>query len=344
MRRRVTARLDRPRVSVRVDLRVAAVLGAALLAMLGAAVLGLADGDFDIPAGDVAATLVGAGTPEHEFIVLDLRLPRVLLAILVGCAFGLAGALLQSLARNPLVAPDIIGIDAGAALAAVAVIVLGLPLPLAPAALTGALCAAALLYLLAYRAGVSSTRLVLVGVALNATFFAGVSYLLARGDILEVQRATLWLIGSVHSAGWADVRLMGAAVLLLVPAAIVLGRHLDALQLGDDLARGLGARVERIRLALILIAVALAASAVSVVGPIAFVAFIAPHIARRTAGTSGAGILPAAAAIGGLLVLASDLLAQRMPTPLPAGIVTSILGAPYFLLLLRRAERLGQAA
>jgi iron complex transport system permease protein len=191
---------------------------------------------------------------------------------------------------------------------------------------------------------VSGTRLVLVGVALNAAFFAGVSYLLTRGDILEVQRATLWLIGSVHAADWDDVRLLGVAVLLLVPASIALGRQFDALQLGDDLARGLGARVERIRLAMVLIAVALAAIAVSVAGPVGFVAFIAPHIARRTAGTSGAGVLPAAAAIGGLLVLASDLVAQRMPAALPVGIVTSILGAPYFLLLLRRADRLGTAA
>jgi iron complex transport system permease protein len=348
-RRRLTVRtgpgaLGLPALAIRIDLRLVVVLAATALLTLAAFTVGLALGDFPISPPEVLATLLGQGSPQHEFIVLQLRLPRVLVAILVGAAFALSGALFQSLARNPLVAPDVIGINAGAALLAVGVIVLGMPAALlAPAAFCGALGAALLLYALAYRGGVSTYRLVLVGIAVNAGLTAGISYLLTRGDIEEVQRANVWLIGSIYASDWADVRLLGLALLVLVPAALALGRRLEALQLGDDLARALGAPVERTRLALVVVAVALAALSVSVAGPIAFVAFIAPHIARRLAATSGAGALPASAAVGALLMLVSDIVAQRLlaPTSLPVGIVTAVLGAPYFLYLLRRAGRLG---
>jgi iron complex transport system permease protein len=352
MRRRVTVRLGGalggrlPAMSARVDLRVLAVLAATLVATAAAVVVGVGYGDFPIPPGDVLATLVGRGTPEQELIVLELRLPRVLAALLAGAAFGLSGAVFQSLARNALVAPDVIGINAGAALVAVGIIVLGLPLGLvATGAFAGAVGAAILLYLLSYRGGLSAYRLVLVGIALTAAFDAGISYLLTRGDIFEVQRATVWLIGSVSLSDWGDVRTLGLALLVLAPVAVALGRRLDALRLGDDLARGVGVPVERTRLSLVLVAVTLAALGVSVAGPVAFVAFIAPHIARRLAGTSGAAALPVAIAVGALLVLGSDLVAQHAfaPTGLPVGIVTALLGAPYFLYLLQRANRLGQA-
>lgn len=346
--RRVTLRAGHGRgaVSARLDLRVLGVTALGTLAIVVAFVVGVGQGDFPISPGEVLATLVGQGTPQHEFIVIELRLPRILVAILVGAAFALSGAIFQSLAQNPLVAPDIIGINAGAALVAVSVIVLGLPLALlAPGAFVGALAAAIFVYLLAYRRGLSSYRLVLVGIAVNAAIGAGISYLLTRGQIDEVQRATVWLIGSVYASDWGDVTLMGLALTVLGPAAVALGRQLEALQLGDDLARGVGAPVERTRLVLVLVGVGLAALAVSVAGPIGFVAFIAPHIARRLADTSGAGALPASLAIGGLLVLVADIVAQRAfaPTSLPVGILTAILGAPYFLFLLYRANKLGNA-
>lgn len=348
-RRRWTVRAGRrsagaPVLAIRIDLRLAGMLAASAVATLVAVTVGMTVGDFPISPTEVLATLVGKGSPQHELIVLQLRLPRVLVAVLVGAAFAVSGAILQSLARNALVAPDVIGINAGAALLAVGVIVLGLPAALvAPGAFCGALGAALLLYALAYRGGVSTNRLVLVGIAVNAGLTAGISYLLTRGEIEEVQRANVWLIGSINTTDWADVRLLAVALAVLVPAGLALGRRLEALQLGDDLARALGAPVERTRLALVLIAVCLAALSVSVAGPIAFVAFVAPHLARRLAGTSGAGALPAAAAIGALLMLISDIVAQRLlaPTSLPVGIVTAVLGAPYFLYLLRRAGRLG---
>jgi iron complex transport system permease protein len=346
VRRRLTLRLDRRGVSMRFDVRVLTVFGIACLATLAAFVFGVGYGDYPISPPDVLKTLVGGGTPEQELVVLTLRLPRVLVAILVGVALAVSGALLQSLAQNPLVAPDVIGVNAGAALVAVSVIVLGFPSTmLVPGALAGGLTAAAAVYLLAWRRGLSSQRLVLVGIAINAALTAGVSFLLTRGEILEVQRATVWLIGSVYSSDWSDVRMIGVAVIVLLPLAILLGHQLEALQLGDDLARGLGAPLERIRLGLALIAVVLAALAVSVAGPVAFVAFVAPHIARRLAGTSGTGSLAASAAVGAVLVLASDLAAQHAfgDVALPVGIVTAVIGAPYFLLLLQRAGRLGHA-
>jgi iron complex transport system permease protein len=349
-RRRVVVRVGAgasslPRMSARLDVRTLVVVGAATALALVAFMVGVGYGDFPISPGDVLATLVGRGSPEQEFIVVDLRLPRMLVSLLVGGALALSGAIFQSLARNPLVAPDIIGINAGAAVVAVAVVVLGLSSALlAPGALLGGLGAAALLYALSYRRGLSTYRLVLVGIALHAAFMAGVSYLLTRGDIFEVQRAVIWLVGSVNDSDWADVRLMGVTLGVLAPVAVVLGRQLEALQLGDDLALATGVPVERARLVLLGLAVVLAAVAVSMTGPIGFVALIAPHIARRLASSSGTGVLAASVAIGGLLVLGADIASQHLlPTPLPVGITTTLLGAPYLLYLLRRAGRLGQA-
>jgi iron complex transport system permease protein len=331
--------------SFRLDLRVVATLG--LLAGLGliAFTIHVARGEFPIPPAEVLQTLVGAGDRATSFVVLDLRLPRALTAILSGAALGLAGAIFQDLARNPLVAPDVIGITAGASLAAVAVIVLDGPSDLLPlAALGGALVAGVLLYVLAWRGGVQGYRLVLVGIGVAAALEAGVSYLLTRGQIYEVQQAYIWIVGSLNGRGWNHVWPLVAALALLLPAALALSRALEALQLGDDVARALGVGVERSRLALLLVALGLTAIAVAAAGPVAFVAFIAPHVARRISGTvSPAAILPVAAAAGALLLLGADLAGRLLfaPTEIPVGIVTAIVAAPYFLYLLQRANRMG---
>ena len=343
--RRITVRSRR--FSLRVDLRVLGVLAILALATLLALTLNVARGEFEIPPLDVLAALVGAGDHATSFIVLDLRLPRALTAILAGAAFAIAGAIFQDIARNPLVSPDIIGISAGAALAGVGLIVFGdingaISVPLA--ALAGALIAGAALYGLAWRGGVQGYRLVLIGIGVAALLQAGVSYVLARGQIFEVALAYVWLVGSLNGRGWEHVWPLAATLAVLLPLALTLGRQLEVLQLGDDVARALGIGVERARLALLAVAVVLTAAAVSAAGPIAFVAFIAPHIARRICRTvSPSGILPVAAAAGGLLVLTADLAGRLLfaPTEVPVGIVTSIIAAPYFLYLLRRANRLG---
>ncbi|MDP2711503.1 MAG: iron chelate uptake ABC transporter family permease subunit [Solirubrobacteraceae bacterium] len=345
MTRRVTVRTQS--ISLRLDMRVLGLLGALGVATLLALTLSVGRGDFPIAPLEVLSTLTGAGDEATRFVVLELRLPRALTAVLTGIALGIAGAIFQDLARNPLVSPDIIGISAGASFAAVSLIVLGdtsgvISVPLA--ALGGAIAAGVALYLLAWRGGVQGYRLVLVGIGVAALLHAGIDYVFTRGQIFQVAEAYVWLVGSLNARGWEHVWPLAGALAVLLPLALALGRQLEVLQLGDDVARALGIGVERARLALLAVAVVLTGIAVSAAGPIAFVAFIAPHIARRICGTvSPSGVLPVAAATGALLVLSADLIGRLAfaPNGVPVGIVTAIIAAPYFLLLLRRANLLG---
>jgi iron complex transport system permease protein len=342
---RVVVRAERVGVAVRVAPR-ALFVGLVLTVLAaGGLVLGVAEGTFDVPVGEVVATLLGGGDSSAQFIVLDLRLPRALTAVLVGLALGMSGAIFQDLSRNALVSPDVVGVTAGAGLTAVAVIVLGGSSATVPlAALAGAAATAAALYALAWRGGLQGTRLVLIGIGLTAMLAAATNYLLTRGELTDVQRATVWLVGSVYNRGWEHVVPLAISLVVLVPAALLLTRGLEALQLGDDVARMLGVRVERTRALLVLVAVALAAGAVAAAGPVGFVAFIAPHLVRRLVPGAGPGtVLPLAGLAGAALVVVCDTGARLVlaPTELPVGILTTVLAAPYFLVLLQRANRLG---
>jgi iron complex transport system permease protein len=341
-RRRLVVRPRGTSFSLRVDIRLLAVCAAlAALGMLAFS-LELAWGDFPLPLGDVLATLAGGGHQADRFIVIDVRLPRALVAALAGAALSVSGAVFQILVRNPLASPDIIGITGGASFAAVTVFALGASAALIPlAAFGGAIVASALLYVLAWRGGLSPYRLVLVGIGVEALGTAGTFYALIRGRIEDVQQAAVWLVGSLNSRAFTDVWPLVAGLAVLAPAVALLARSLDALSLGEDQARALGVRVELARLGLVVAAAGLAAIAVAATGPIGFVAFIAPHIARVLTRASGAAVLPAAALCGALLVLASDLVGRLLlsPTEIPVGIVTSVLGAPFFLWLLYRASR-----
>lgn len=328
----------------RIDPRVAVVSIVAVGLALAGGVLAVSIGDFPISPAEVVASLIGSGRPEHDFIVRELRLPRALTGMLVGAAFGLSGFIFQSLARNPLASPDIIGITAGASAAAVASIVwweAGSTV-VALGALAGAMLAAIAIYLLASRKGVVGYRLVLVGIGVAAVLSACTSYLLTKARIEEAQRAMVWLTGSLNGRSWEHVRPVAVALVVLVPLTLLLGRQLLLLQLGDDTARGLGVRVEPTRAALIFAAVGLAAVATASAGPIAFVALIAPQISRRLVRSAGAGLVPAAA-VGAALVVLADLVSRQAfaPTELPVGVVTGVLGAPYLLFLLARANRIG---
>lgn len=332
------------RVRVRVDRRTFVVAVALSLAVAVAVAVSVSVGDFPIPLREVLPALLGMGGTDSDFIIHRLRLPRALTGVLVGAGFGVSGAIFQSLARNPLASPDVIGITAGASAAACAVIVWGTvsSTSLAGAALAGALVTAAAMYLLSYRRGVLGYRLVLVGIGLNAGLLAVTQYLLTRAEIFEAQRATVWLTGSLNGRGWDHVRPVTIALALLLPLALVLGRSLRLLELGDDAARGLGVRVEPTRAGLILAAVGLAAIGTASAGPISFVALVAPQIARRVVRSPGVSLVPSAL-VGALLVLVSDLVARRLfaPTELPVGVVTGAVGAPYLLWLLARTNRLG---
>jgi iron complex transport system permease protein len=314
-------------------------------ALVGAAVaLGLAAltlGDFPIPLAEVLPAVVGRGSEDADFIVRTLRLPRTLTGLLVGAAFGLSGAIFQRITGNVLASPDIIGITAGASAGAVLLIVLGATTAAVTlGALVGGLGTAAAIYLLAWRRGVTGYRLVLVGIGATAVLLSATDYLLTRGDIDDATRATVWLTGSLNARGWDHVVPVTLALLLLVPLALSQARGLRALQLGDDAARGLGVRVDRTRLGLVLAAVLLAGAATAAAGPIAFVALSAPPIARRLTRTGGVGLVPAML-VGSCTVVAADLVAQHLLDGLPVGIATALIGAPYLLVLLARADRIG---
>lgn len=334
-------RLD---ASTRVHGRAVAVTVVVVAVTLAVFAWSLSVGDFPIPLTDVMRSLVGAGSDDSDFIVRTLRLPRGLTAVLVGASFGLSGAIFQRIARNPLASPDIIGINAGAAAAAVFTIVVvgGSSIDVTLGALAGSLVAAILIYALAYKKGITGYRLVLVGIGITAMLSSVTSFLLTRAEVFDAQRATVWLTGSLNARGWEHVRPLVVALALLGPAAIGLARQLRMLELGDDAARGLGTRVEGARSVLLLTGVALAAVGTASAGPVAFVALVAPQVARRLVGGRSLALLPAAAC-GALLMVSADLAGRRLfsPIELPVGVFTAILGAPYLLYLLARANRIG---
>lgn len=305
----------------------------------------LSVGDSSVPIPDVIRGVFVAGG-DHDFTIRTLRLPRGLTALAAGAAFGLSGAILQRLAGNPLASPDIVGINAGAAFGAVSAIAFweGSGAQVTWAAVAGAGLTAVAVYLLAYRKGVTGYRLVLVGIGLAAVMQALTRYLVSQVETYDAQRAAVWLAGSLYNRGWDEVRPLVMALLVLVPAAVALARHLRMLELGDDAAKALGARAELARGALLAVAVGLAAAGVASAGPITFVALAAPQIARRLVGPRSLALLPAAAA-GALLLVAADLAARRAlaPRELPVGVMTGILGAPYLLYLLARASKIGRA-
>ena len=321
------------------------------------AVLDLALGDFEIPVADVLRTLAGGGDAGQQFIVMELRLPQTLVAVLVGAALGLAGALTQTFARNPLASPDILGVTEGAAVGAVAVIVMsgasgyggglvsgslasmGVPV----AAFLGGLLTATVLYVLSWRRGIDDRRLILIGIGLSASLAAVTSWLLVRARIEDAASAQVWLNGSLNARGWEHATPLMWTLAVLVPVSLLLVRHLNALQLGDDAARALGVRLQTTQLLVLVAAVGLASVAVAAVGPLAFVAFVVPQIALRLTGGSRPPML-ASMVFGGCLVVGADLVTRvLLPFAIPAGLVTSAIGAPYLIWLLVRTNRKASA-
>jgi iron complex transport system permease protein len=331
--------------SVRIDRRVPLVLTLALLAMLAAMIVNIGVGEYPIAALDVVRTVLGlpTGNEDYSFIVNTLRLPRMLVAALVGLALGVAGAILQGLTRNPLAEPGILGISAGAGLVAVTLIVVvkDVPANIIPlAAFAGAVTVAALIYVLAWRGSDSPMRLILVGIGLSAICSALTTLMITFGDINDVQRALVWLTGSVYGRTWEEFWPLLAWVAVFAPLAMLLARDLNALNLGEDVARGLGSAVARQRGVLLLAAVALAAATVAAAGTIGFVGLMAPHIARRLVGPDSSGLLPTAGVLGALIVVLADLVGRTLfaPVELPAGLITAAVGAPFFIYLLWRSR------
>lgn len=339
--------------SARVPTRVTVVALSAFVAVAASFVWSVSVGDFAIPISDVVSVLTGGGDPTTRFIITELRIPRAAVGVVVGACLGLSGALFQTFARNALASPDVLGITDGASVGALFVIVMGSSggvlatgvnsVGITGAALAGALLAAAGLYLLAWRRGIDGTRLVLVGIGLQAIFISGVSWLLSRAEIFDLPAALAWLSGSLADRGWHEAAPAIWAFVILAPVALVLTRTLRVLQLGDDSARGLGVRLQLAQGVVVLVAVSLAAFAVSAAGPIDFVAFVVPQIALRLVGGSRPPLITSAL-LGALLVLVADTATRAyFPYELPVGVVTAMIGAPYLLWLLLRFNRKASA-
>ncbi|MBE8964956.1 iron ABC transporter permease [Nostocales cyanobacterium LEGE 12452] len=333
-------------ISFRIDRRVPVVLLCLGVAIALAMVMNVAKGEYPIPPLDIVKTILGldTGNPDHQFVIQSLRLPRTLVAFMVGMALAISGTIFQGLTRNPLADPGIIGINAGANLAAVVVIVL---LPSAPiytlplSAFAGASLMAILIYSLAWNNGSSPILLILMGVGLSAIASAITSLMITFGDIYDVSNALVWLAGSVYGRTWEQVFSLLPWLIVFVPMALTLARHLNALNLGDDVAKSLGSRVEWQRGLLVLVGVALAGAGVATAGNIGFVGLIAPHLGRQLVGATHEGLIPTSALLGGVIVVMADLVGRTLfaPIELPCGVVTAVIGAPYFLYLLIRNRK-----
>lgn len=298
-------------------------------------------GDYTVTIPDFIRILAGEQIPGASFIVWESKLPRAVAAAVGGAAFGAAGVVMQSVLRNPLASPDIIGLSLGASAAAVtAIVVFGLSGgAVTAAALGGALAVAAVIVAVG---GGSPRRMVLAGIGLAATCQALVQWLLMRADIYRAHDAMVWLTGSVSDVTWSQIVTLALALALLLPALMLLQRRLDTLELGDDLARGLGLSVTPLRGGALLLAVVATAIATSVCGPVAFVALLSGPISRHLLG--GGLSVPAAATVGASIVVAADYAAAyALPgVNLPVGVITGMAGAPFLLMLVLRAGRLAK--
>lgn len=340
------------------------VLAAGLLALVALIVLHIVVGTVEVSPADVLAVLANrAETPLHRQVVWGLRLPRALVGAVAGAMLGLAGAILQTVTRNPLADPGLLGVSAGGVLAIVAGIVLlaaparpsglvdaGLLLPLL--ALAGGMLAGMLSYGLSWSAGGSDpVRLVLAGVLVGGMCSAATTLLLLWADEQNVQRIVRWTIGSLSGRVWVHWHTLWPVALVALPLALLGAGLANALQLGDAVATGLGLTVERARVALLFVAALLTAGAVAVVGSVGFIGLVGPHLARRMVGGDGRRLFPLSALLAALLLLASDILARTLSlgwvstltglslpegAGLPVGAVTALLGAPFFLALLLR--------
>lgn len=312
---------------------------ALLLAVLCVVALGV--GAIRMNPLEVLQALAGPADATHTRILWELRMPRILVGALCGAMFAVSGAILQGVVRNPLASPDVVGVGAGAGLAAVVTLILfpaAPPWALPAGAFAGAGAGFALVYLLARRAGeVAPVRVALIGIAVAAALTSFQQLILVRAPD-DVGRALSFLVGTVYGADWERLWRVLPWAALLLPLAWLLWRRLDVLALGDQLAKGLGMRLELARLAALALAVGLAGVAVTGAGVLGFVGLIAPHAARMLAGPGFARLLPASMLLGATLVVGADALGRGLipPVEVPAGILTTLIGAPYFLWLLRR--------
>ena len=318
--------------------RMLVLIAFAILAILGCGV-SLLKGSVNISYTDIWRILIENGTSAKDQIILNIRLPRTVVAALVGMNLSLSGAILQAVMKNPLADPHIIGISSGAGLAGVMIMILypAMEYLITPVAFLGAMGAAICIYILAWKGGIRPVRIILAGVAVSAFLGSGISALMIFYSD-RVHGALMWMVGGLAARSWPHVDIILPYAIIGMILAFLGAKHLNILQLGDEIARGLGLNVEVTRIAMTAIAALLAASAVSVVGLLGFVGLIVPHAARLMIGSDYRFLLPASALLGIAVVTFSDTFARIVfsPIELPVGVIMAFIGAPFFLFLLRR--------
>ncbi|MBY0098078.1 iron ABC transporter permease [Mesobacillus maritimus] len=310
----------------------------------------LSTGVITISPSEVIKTFLNQGTSRQELVLFDFRLPGILLALLIGAGLAVSGVILQGITQNELADPGILGINTGAGLAVVLFLFFfknqldptsSFSIFIMPvAALIGAMVAAVLIYALAWKKGVNPIRLVLVGIGVNAGFAAFLTIFQLKMDPQDFRQATVWLTGDIWNANWNMVLALLPWMLILIPIALHKAQSLNVMNLGDEVASGLGTSVERERMFLLFIAVALAGAAVAAGGGIAFLGLVIPHIARKIMGPLHQYIIPVSTLLGALLLMVSDTIGKNLlaPTEIPVGIIVSILSAPYFVYLLIKTK------
>jgi iron complex transport system permease protein len=316
-----------------------------LILTIGICTMMLSYGKTTYDLNTVFRVLTGEKVKDATFAIATLRLPRMLCGLLAGLAFGIAGNTFQTMLRNPLASPDVIGISSGSSVAAVfCILVLRVSgSSVSIAAVVCGIIVAALIYLLSKGSGFSGGRLILIGIGMQAMINALISYLLARASQNDVPTALRWLSGSLNGMSIEDVPTLFIVVVIFGITILLLSKQLQILELGDEFATTLGIKINLVRIVLILSAVFLIAFATAVTGPIAFVAFLSGPIAARLVGLGSPNVL-SSGLVGALLVLGADMIGQfAFGTRFPVGVVTGILGAPYMLFLLILMNRRGQA-
>jgi len=308
-------------------------------------VISTGTGEMNISPLTVLKVFAGSGPDMETLIITSFRLPRIIIALLVGISLAVAGGILQGMIRNPLASPDILGITGGASVAvvgflaffsdennALTVSINWLPL----AAFLGATVVAFLVYFLAWKNGVSPIRLVLIGIGISTLMQAMTTLMMILGPIYQASQANIWITGTVYGSNWNNVATLLPWTVLFLLIAMIAARTINIQELGDEVATGLGGKIQRQRFTLLMISTALIGSAVAFAGGIGFVGLMAPHMARRLVGSSFGALLPTSALIGGILVMLADLIGRTLFSPLeiPAGVFTAGIGAPYFIYLL----------
>lgn len=338
-------RILKDRASFLLDKRAVSVFFVLLVLVGFVFVISTGLGDMKISPLNVIKVFFGSGTEMERLVIQSFRLPRILIALIVGMSLAVAGGILQGIIRNPLASPDILGITGGAGVAVVSflaffsdknnaltVSIQWMPL----AAFIGAAIVAILVYFLSWKNGVTPIRLVLIGIGISALMQALTTIMMISGPIYRASQANMWITGTVYGSNWTNVMTLAPWAVIFLLLSFAMARNINIQELGDEIATGIGGSVGKQRFLLLMISTALIGSSVAFAGGIGFVGLMAPHMARRLVGSDFGALLPVSALIGAILVMLADLVGRMIlaPIEIPAGVFTAGIGAPYFIYLL----------